>query len=72
MNNNYIWYGLAKNGSQIRIDHEKLMSWAYDNDMQYQIGWSRAVTMPDGSRIARTKEAALEKGWIDVAKAPFE
>lgn len=65
------WYGLKPDGSQVAIEHAKLMDWAYKHDMQFQVGWSHAIEMPDGTRLSRTKAAAEEKGWLDVAKAPF-
>ena len=66
------WFGLRKNGEEIWILHQDLMLWAYDHDMQFEIGWYDSVIMPDGTRLARNKKAAEERGWKDIAKAPFD
>lgn len=68
---NQMWYGMTSGGRKVHITHEELMKWAMENDQQYNVGWSHAVEMPDGTRLARTREAALQKGWKDVAEAPF-
>lgn len=66
-----MWYGLKPDGSQVAIGHDKLMDWARENDRQFDIGWADHVVMRDGTRLARTREAALAQGWEDIAKAPF-
>lgn len=69
--NGSVWMGLARDGSPLQITHEKLMRWAFDNDQQFQVGWSNAVTLPDGARLVRGSfvEEALKAGWADIAKA---
>lgn len=66
-----MWYGITAGGRKVHITHEVLMRWAYGNEQQFNVGWSHAVEMPDGTRLARSKQAALLKGWKDVAEAPF-
>lgn len=60
------WYGVRDNGEKVQIEHSKLMEWAYANDMPFQVGWAHAVRIRD-VRLAKTPEAAREKGWDDLA-----
>lgn len=42
------WNGIAKDGTQIGMDHGELMvEWAYRNDMQITIGWRCDFVFPD-------------------------
>jgi len=65
------WMGLSKQGAPLQISHAKLMQWAFDHDQQFNVGWSHAVTLPDGARLVRGSfvEEALKAGWADLAKA---
>lgn len=67
------WYGLSKAGNQRKLTATQMSDWAFDNEMQFSIGWSNHVMMPDGTRMVRGKtvadavEAARSQGWNDLA-----
>jgi len=67
------WYGLTKTGEKVRAADEQVKRFASShNPMLLTTLWGDNITLEDGTRLARTKLAALEKGWNDIAIAPFD
>jgi hypothetical protein len=65
-----VWYGLDRNGGQLRIRHCRLMDWALRTDEQFQVGWSYHYTDPNGARLVRGPRmiaTARTAGWNDLA-----
>jgi hypothetical protein len=67
------WYGLKKDGTQVRATDEEVMRYARDtNPMSLTLLWGdETIELNDGTRLAKTKAGAEKMGWNDIAKAPF-
>jgi hypothetical protein len=68
------WYGFKKDGTKVRATDEEVMRYATDTKpMSLTLLWGgETLELPDGTRLAKTKEGALSEGWKDIAMAPFE
>ena len=64
------WFGISKDGEKLMISHKKLMRWACQNGRSFDVGWGESVVI-NGDRLARSRQAAVDAGWHDVACAPF-
>jgi hypothetical protein len=67
--NTETWYGLAPDGTELQIEHAKLMEWAFDNEKQFTVGWSHRFELK-GQRLVRGPkmiETARSAGWDDLA-----
>lgn len=64
-----MWMGLSPNGNPIQISHEDLMVWAYRNEKQFLVGWSKSFTDDKGNRLVRGDHVAEARkaGWHDIA-----
>lgn len=66
------WYGLKKDGSQVRATEEQMTNYISDSEpMKLDVLWSDTAILQDGTRLAKTKKAAESRGWADIAIAPF-
>jgi hypothetical protein len=68
------WYGLKADGTKVRATDEEVMRYARDaKPMALTLLWGdETIELNDGTRLAKTKKAAEEKGWLDIAIAPFK
>ena len=82
--NNCDWYGLSKDGKQLRMSGAEMGEWAMKHDKTIQIGWSdhyefdeKEVESPllkgarfvRASRHERFSDVARRIGWNDLAQA---
>ena len=68
------WYGLKKDGTQVRATDKEVMNYAAQtNPMSLNILWGdETLVLIDGTRLAKTKKGAEGRGWKDIAVAPFD
>jgi hypothetical protein len=67
------WYDLKKDGSQVRASEEQMAGYMTSGEiMKLNVIWTDTATLEDGTRLARTKKAAENAGWNDIALAPFD
>ncbi len=73
MSNKKYWYGLKKDGSQCRATDEQMKDYINNGKiMKLNVMWTDTAVLEDGTRLAKTKKAAQDADWPDIAKAPFD
>ena len=67
------WYGLKKDGRQVRASEEQMSNYINGGEiMKLNVLWTDVAVLEDGTRLAKTKHAAKQAKWNDVALAPFD